>query len=160
MSATFGAPGSVVGSREVAAERRADAEDPQEVLGHVGARVAARGAVHRHVDRRAVEIGGHPLERLLLVPELLEVHREDAPVHAEERGARRIDEVHVHHPVGVREREPAQHDRIDHAELRGDGGDAEAEHEDRQRAEGPLLDEDAQPDPDVLFDDVEWHIKT
>jgi hypothetical protein len=93
------------------------------------------------------------------VPELLEVHRQDAPVHAEGGRARRIDEVHVHHAVGVREREAAQHDGIDHAELRGDGGDADRQHEHGQRAERTLLDEDAEPDADVLSDDFECHTR-
>ena len=44
---------------------------------------------------------------------------------------------------------PAQHDAVDHRELRGDGADADGEDEDGERAEALLLDEDAQADPNV-----------
>ena len=75
----------VVGRGEVAAHHRRDAEDRAGNFGHVGAGVALRRAVDRDVDGRAVQVGRQQLERLLLRQQLLEVHREDLAVDAEER---------------------------------------------------------------------------
>jgi hypothetical protein len=91
------------------------------------------------------------------VPELLEIHRQDAPIHAKEVGGGRIDEVHVHHPVGVWKREAAQHHGIDHAELRGDRGDPERQHEDGERAKRTLFDKDANANAHVLEDGFKLH---
>jgi hypothetical protein len=85
----------------------------------------------------------------LLWQEVLEVHCRDLAVHAEKGGARRVDEVQADQAVGVGEREPPQHDAIDDAEHRGDGGDAEREDDHRQGAKPLLLDQDAEADLDV-----------
>ena len=150
MSATFSAPGRVVGGGEVAAEHRRHAQDAEEVLGDVGAGVALRLAVDRDVDGRAVEVGRQHLEGLLLRQHLVEVHRRDLAVDAEEVRARRVDEVDADQPVGVRKREAAQHHAVDDAEHRRDAADAEREDDDREGAEGFLLDEDAEADAQIL----------
>ena len=139
----------VVGGGEIAPHHRRDAEDPEEVLGHVRAGVPLGMAVDRDVDRRAVQIRGERVERLLLRQQVLEVHRRDLTVHAEERGARRIDEVQADQAVTVRKRKPPQHHAVDDAEHRGHAGNAEREDDHSQRAEPLLFDEDAQTNLDV-----------
>ena len=77
-------PGVLSAAREVAAHRRRHAEHAQEVLGDVGAGVAPGLAVDGDVDGRPVQVGRHQLERLLRGQELLEVHRGDLAVDAED----------------------------------------------------------------------------
>jgi len=120
-------------------------------------KAALRRAVHRDVHRRAVEVGRQMLERLLDGSELLEVHGGDLAVHAEERRARRIDEVDARQPGGVGEREAAQHDAVHHAEHRGDAADAEGQHGDGQRAESFLPREHAQTDAEIAAKTVGGH---
>ena len=148
---------TVVGGREVAAQDGADPEGAQELIGDVGSRVAARRTVDGDVHGRPVQVGGQELEGLLGRTELLEVHVGDLAVPAEERAARRIDEVDAREPGGIGEREAAQHDAVHHAEHGGDGADAEGEGAYRQGAERLFLDEDAEADTKVAANALGKH---
>jgi hypothetical protein len=141
--------GAVVRGAEVAAERRPDAQDAEEVRRRPGALVAPRLAVHGHVDRLAAAIRRHHREGALRLGKLDEVHRRHPPVGVEAASGRRVDEIHVNEPVRVRERESAEQHAVDDGELRGDAADAEGEHQDGQGAERAFLQEDAHADADV-----------
>jgi hypothetical protein len=105
----------------------------------------------------SVQIRCERLERLLLRQQLLEIHRGDLAVHAEEGRARRIDEVQADQAIAVREREPAQHHSVDHAEHRRHAGDSKREDDDGEGAETFVLDQDAEADPDVAEQGVCKH---
>ncbi len=159
MSATFSAPGWLSAAVKSRPSIGAVAEDLEEVLRRVRARVALRVPVHGHVDRRPVEVRRQQVERLLERHQLLVVHRRGLAVHAEEVLARRVDEVHADQAVGGRKREAAQHHPVDDAELGRDGRDAEGEDDDGQRAEGFFLDEHAEADAEVLEKGFGKHIR-
>jgi hypothetical protein len=148
----------VVGGGQVAPHHGHDPERAQEVLGHVGAGVALRLPVDGQVDGGAGDVGGEQLERFLLRPQLLEVHRGHAPVEPEERGAAGIDEIDAGQPVGVGEGEAAQHDAVHDAEHRGHAPYAERERGHGQGGEGLLLGEDPQPDAQVTAQILDEHV--
>jgi len=139
----------VVGGGEVAAQDRRDAKDAQEVLRHVGARIALRLPVDGRVDGRSIEVGGEPLEGALLRPQLVVVHRRHLPVDAEEGRRRRIDEVDADQPLGVGKRKAAQHHAVDDAEHGRHTTNPKGEDDHGEGTEGLLLHEHAKADADV-----------
>jgi hypothetical protein len=147
----FRRAGAVVRGGKVAAAHGRDAQNPEEVVGHVRAGVAARVPVHRDVDRRSAEVRGRALEGLIRVPDVFVVLGGDLRPDAERVRRRGVDEIDRDQPIGVRKRESPQHHRVDDAEHRRHAADAEREHRDRERGEAAFLDEHASrcgcPDP-------------
>src|SRR5262249_7293750 len=118
---------------------------------------SARDAVVGHIDGGAVDVGCHAFERLLLRPQILEVHAHHLAVLTEEIRAGRIDEIEADQAVGAGEREPAEHHPVHDAEHGGDTADAEGEDGDGHRAEPLLPEEDPEADAEILKEDVDAH---
>src|SRR4051812_30601539 len=133
----------IVRGAEIPTHGRRDAEDFEKFIRDVGAGVTLWVAVHRHVYRRAIDVSGEQREGALPF-----AHRhviEPVDLAAEAIRVRvflgEVDDLYAGEAFGIRKRKAAQHRAVDHAERRGDGRDAEREHEDRESAETLFLDQ-------------------
>ena len=149
----------VVGGGKIAPDHRGDSEDAEEIGGDVGAGIALRIPVDGDVDGGAIDVGRQQVEGLLLLAQFLVVEGEDLAAEAVDVGVAlgEVDDLHADKAAGVGKREAAQHHGIDDAELRGHAADAEREHGDGEQAEGFLLDQDAEPDAEILKEGGEEH---
>ena len=145
--------GLVVRGGEIPPHHRRHANDLEEIFGHVAAGVALRVIFVAHVDCRPIQIAGHHRERLLRRFQIFVIlGRRNL---AETKiivliGRLGIDQPNADQLLGMRKRKAAQHDRVDHGELRGRAADAKCKNQHRQKTKRFLLEQHAQSDAHIL----------
>ncbi len=99
------------------------------------------------------EVAGHHRERMLGRLDVLVIlrRRDIAVAEVVVLIARlRIDQPHADQLFGMRKRKPAEHDGVDHGELRHRAADAEREDENGEKTKDFVLQKDAESDTDIL----------
>ena len=145
--------GLIVFGGKVATHHRRHADDLEHVFGDITAGVALRIVFVSDVDCRSTQVAGHHRKRFLRGFDVFVILRGRNIAVAEVIvliARLGIDQTDAYELFRMRKRKSAEHDRVDHGELRGRAADAESEDQGGEKTKRFLFEQHAQSDAHIL----------